>query len=406
MTRRPRKPRLCMVVHASYPVGEVRVVREALAAIDRGWDVDVVSLRRPDEPASEIVDGTRVFRLPLSRARGGGAISTVREYVGFTALAAVRVARLTRQRRYRVVQVHGPPDFLILSALVPKLLGVPVILDIHDFSPLLFASRFGGRPGMGVIVRGLQYVERIATRLATAVITVHDPYRRALEDRGVPSEKITVVLNGVDERLLPDSEPESMPAPEGFRVVYHGTVTPVYGVQVLVEAAALLAPDQPDLHVEVYGEGDALESVRSRVAELGLSERVRLNGYLPSREVLEQVQSASVGVIPNLPNELNEGTLPTKLLEYAVLGVPIVTADLSTIREHFSPDEVLFFPAGDAAALADALRAVAADPTAAARRAEAARRRYQQYRWELGAARYVSLLERLGRVPSPPSVSG
>jgi glycosyltransferase involved in cell wall biosynthesis len=392
-----------MVVHASYPVGEVRVAREALAAIDNGWEVDVVALSRPDEPATEIVDGVRVFRLPLSHGRGGGAVSTVREYVGFTLLAAGKVAALTRRWRYQVVQVHGPPDFLILAGLIPRLLGVPVILDIHDFSPLLFASRFEGKPGTAGIVRALELVERIATRLATAVITVHDPYRRALEARGVPPGKITVVLNSVDERLLPQQQ--SPPAgSDGFRVVYHGTVIPVYGVEVLVEAAALLARSGQEFRLEVYGEGDALQRVRSRVWELGISDRVFLKGYLPSREVLERVRFASVGVIPNLPNEFTHGMLPTKLLEYAVLGVPIVSAELSTIREHFSPDEVLFFPGGDAAALAGALREVAADPAAAAARAEAARRRYEDYRWEFSAARYVALLERLRRGSRRPGV--
>jgi glycosyltransferase involved in cell wall biosynthesis len=383
-----------MVVHASYPVGEVRVAREALAAIEAGWEVDVVALRRPGEPATETVDGVRTFRLPLSRTRGGGAFATVREYVGFTALSAFKVAALTRRRRYQIVQVHGPPDFLILAALVPRMLGVPVILDIHDFSPLLFASRFGAKPGMDRIVRALEVVERVATRFATSVVTVHEPYRRALEDRGVPPRKITVIMNGVDERLLPDD----IRAPsEGdtFRAVYHGTVTPVYGVELLVEAAALLANDGQTLRVDIYGEGDALERVRSRVVQLGLSDCVYSSGYLPPKEVLEQVRSASVGVIPNLPNELNEGTLPTKLLEYAVLGVPIVSADLYTIRYHFSPDEVLFFPAGDVGALASALREVAADPAAARTRAEMARRRYEDYRWRFSADRYVALLEQL-----------
>src|SRR5207244_4280224 len=163
---------------------------------------------------------------------------------------------------------------------------------------------------------------------ATAVTTVHEPYRRALEARGVPSEKITVVLNSVDERLLP-----AAPAPpernSTFRVVYHGTIAPHYGVELLVEAAARSAQDVPNLSLEIYGDGDALPTVRSRVEALALSDRVHVSGrYLPHREVLERVGSASAGVICNLPVELNNGALPTKLFEYAALGVPIVTADL------------------------------------------------------------------------------
>jgi len=152
----------------------------------------------------------------------------------------------------------------------------------------------------------------------------------------------------------------------------------------------------PELKLEIYGDGDGLDKVRSRVEELGLSDRVYLSGcFLPQRDVLGRVCSASVGVVSTLPSELTKGIVPTKLFEYALLGVPIVSVDLPAIRELFSPQEVRFFRAGDANDLADALRDVIADPDAARTRVAAARRRYEDYRWSLSARRYVELLERL-----------
>jgi len=135
---------------------------------------------------------------------------------------------------------------------------------------------------------------------------------------------------------------------------------------------------------------------RARVSELGLSDRVHLSGrFLPQPEVLERVSSASVGVICNLPEERNQTAIPTKLFEYARLGVPIATADLLAIREHFSADEVRFFRAGSADDLADALREIASSPEAAQARADAARQRYESYAWPVSARRYVELLDRL-----------
>ena len=388
--------RLCMLVHGPYPVGEGRVASEALAALDAGWEVDVVAMRKPGEPANEVVDGIRIFRLPMSHRQGAGVVGAVREYFGFTFLATARIAHLFRQRRYAVVHVNNPPDFLVLAALVPKLLGARVILDIHDFAGELFAMRFGAKPGTKQAERMLELIEWLAARFSDAVVTVHDPYRRALEARGVPTDKITVVLNSLDERLLPITSAE--PDGPGFRVVYHGTITPHYGVELLVEAAAQVAKDEPTLRVEIYGDGDSLEQVRSRASDLHVTDRVYTSGgFLPHQEVLQRVRGARAGVICNLPIELNASALPTKLFEYAVLGVPIVSADLPTIREHFSPDEVLFYSPGNAGALAEALRQVATDPRAAEARAKAARRRYDEYRWDRSAARYVELLDRLER---------
>jgi glycosyltransferase involved in cell wall biosynthesis len=384
-----------MVLHGPYPVGEGRVANEARAALNAGWDVDVVAMHKPGEPAQEVVEGVRVVRLPLSHEWGRGAFAVAREYLGFTLLATAKVAALMRRRRYAVVQVHNPPDFLVLAALPPRLRGARVIFDIHDFAPELFAMRFGSRRGFAIANRLMQGVERLATRFASAIVTVHDPYRRALEARGVPAEKITVVHNSLDECLVPAADvPQDRP--DGFRVVYHGTITPYWGVELLIEAAAQVVHDVPDLRLEIYGDGDALPNVRARVGELGLSDRVYLSGrFLPQPEVLERVRSASVGVICNLPEERNQAAIPTKLFEYARLGVPIVTADLRAIREHFSPQEVLFFRAGSAEGLAETLREIAAAPDEAVIRASAARRRYEEYAWPVSARRYVALLESL-----------
>ena len=109
--------------------------------------------------------------------------------------------------------------------------------------------------------------------------------------------------------------------------------------------------------------------------------------YLPHAEVLERVRSANVGVIPNLPTQLNRFALSSKLFEYVALGVPVVSADLPTIREHFADDEVRFFRAGDGDALAEALLDVASDVAAARARAERALQRYEAYRWPRNAAK-------------------
>jgi len=390
---------ICMLVHGPFPVAEPRVTREARAALAAGYEVDVVCLRRPGEPRRERLEGIDIYRLPLEHVRGRGFWAAAREYLGFTALAAAELAALARRRRYLVVQVHNPPDFLLLAALPAKLLvGSRLLFDVHDLAPDLFAERFGAGPaGLAALI--LAACERLALRLSDAVVTVHEPYARELRARG--ARRVAVVMNSVDPQLLPP--PAAAPAP-GFRVVYHGTVTPWYGLDLLLEAAARIVPELPELSVDVYGDGDALPALREQASRFGLDGTVRFHpGWLPQREVLELVRSASAGVIPNRPSRLNRYALSSKLLEYVELGVPVAAAGLPTLREHFDDDEVLFFRPGDAGALADALLAIARDPEAARRRADAARRRARTYAWGESAARYVRLLDELAARPAGPS---
>ena len=387
-----RVPRLLMILHDYYP-DEPRVAAEARAASEAGFEVDVVALRRPGEAAAEEIGGIRLRRLPVEHRRGSGLGSMIREYLVFGGLATIESARLSFRRRYDLVQVHNPPDFLVLAAIVPRLRGAKLVLDVHDLASDMFSMRFEGRFVARVADRLLRFVERWAARVSTAVLTVHEPYRDELVARGVRKDKITVVMNSLDERLLPLEE--RVRPKDAFTIVYHGTITPHYGVELIVEAAGQLRDRVPGLRIELYGEGDALPTIESRARALGLEDVLHLGGHMSQADVLRAAQRASVGVIPNMPTRLNRYALSTKLLEYVALGVPVVSADLPTIRSHFADDEVLFFRAGDASELARALVNVADDPDGAERRAVAARRRYENYRWELNSKVYVDLLWRV-----------
>lgn len=392
MRRDTRPGRLLMVVHSNVPE-DPRVMVEAETAHDAGFEVDIVALSGPGTPSEErLAEGIRVVRLPVEHVRGAGFLQVVREYLSFTARATVWAARLARTRRYDVVQVHNPPDFLVIAGLVPKLLGARLLFDVHDLGPDMFHSRYGSRRGARRVDQVLRFVERRAISVADDLLTVHEPYRRELIARGAKPDEVTVVMNSIAEALLPPADHAARD--DRFRVVYHGTITPHYGVELLVRAAARTREHVPDIRLEVYGSGDALEASIRIAEELGMEDRVRFVETLSRRDVLAAVNGASVGVVPNLPTRLNRFALSTKLFEYVALGIPAVVADLPTLRMHFSDDEVLFFRAGDEVALSRALLSVARDPDAASSRARAALRRYEAYSWERNAERYVQVLTR------------
>jgi glycosyltransferase involved in cell wall biosynthesis len=394
-----------MVVHGNYPA-DPRVARETLAALRAGFEVDVVAMREPGRPARETVEGVTVHRLGISRSRDVGRLRFLGEYVAFTVLAASRLAWLALRRRPRIVQVHNPPDFLVAAALLPKALGARVVLDIHDLSSDMFAMRFGDSRGAPMAQRLLERIERLACRVADVVVTVHEPYREELARRGVDGDRILVVLNSLDEARLPEEVPQPLRDP--FRIAYHGTVTPHYGLAVVLDAFALLPEHLSAARLQIVGSGDAVPELAARAEALGVSNRVELTGVeVPHHEVLTRIAGATVGVVPNLPSRLNRFALSTKLFEYVVLGIPVVVSDLPTLRRHFSSEEVEFFRAGDAQALRNALVRVADDYEAALARAAAARDRYREsYDWEGQARRYIRMLELLAAGRSWTSSAG
>ena len=385
-----------MVVHAYYPIGEPRVQREAKAARDAGYDVTVLCLRQPGEPRIERVAGIEVRRASLSHVRGASLGRIAFEYLAFTALATAILASAAARRSYDVVQIHAPPDFLLLAGVLPKLCGARLLLDVHDLSPHMYGARFGGRLA-SLVSRSLTAVERSACHVADQVVTVHEPYRAQLREDGVDGQKVVVVMNAVDESLLASLEREpgfrSDSAASAFTLAYHGSLTPWYGVDLMLEALAALCVRLPHARALVIGDGDALTPLRQLADRVGLTERVEFSGcYLPIEQTLARVAEADCGVIPNRPSTLNRFALSSKLFEYVALGIPVVVSHLETLAAHFGPDEVTFFAPGDAASLATSIEWVAGHPGDAAAKAARAQARAEEYSWARNRGRYLATL--------------
>ncbi len=384
-----------MVVHARYPVGEPRGEREARAAVDAGYTVNVICLRSGDEPPAENIDGVGIIRLPVEHVRGAGTVRFLLEYMRFALRATVAVLKLHRREPIAVVYVHAPPDFLIVSALLPKLLGSGVVLDIHDLSSHMFNIRFGSRPFGGLAERVLLLLERCACAVADRVVTVHGPYRDELAAHGIPRRKIAIVMNapppGAVERARAGAAEERKP--DSFVVAYHGTINHWYGVDLLVGAIARLDHQLPELRGLILGEGDALASVERLARELGVEARIELSGaYISNERALARVAGANCGVIPNRRSPLNRFALSSKLLEYVALGIPVAVARLETLAAHFSADEVTFFEPDDVDSLAEALDWIANHPLEAHEKAERARQRAEAYSWLVARTQLLEVL--------------
>lgn len=381
-----------MVVHAYYPL-DPRVRREAHAATRDGYDVTVICLRDSEQGSREVIDGVTVRRLPLRHVAGASARRILVEYVTFTMLATIVLAADMLRHPYDSVHIHNPPDFLILAGLIPKMFGARLILDVHDLSSHMFRARFRGRWGR-LLSRALQMVERYACRVSDAVLTVHEPYRQELVNNGVSPGKVVVVMNALDRSLLAGVADDAAARPDEFVLAYCGTVNEWYGLDLVLDALAALRTELPSARAMILGSGDALPALRTRAARHGLDDVLEMPGaWIAQDQALARVASASVGIIPNRPTELNRFALSTKLFEYVALGLPVVAARLETLRAHFEPDEITYFEPGDAESLASALSWVAAHPEQARQRtAKAQRRVARQYSWTVSSQRYLDVL--------------
>jgi glycosyltransferase involved in cell wall biosynthesis len=397
------RPRHCMVVHAYYPLTETRVQREAEALVDAGYAVDVICLRGEGEAARERYRGVDVHRLPV-RVNKDSLGRQLLGYLRFFALATVRLTKIHLRRPYGSVQVHNLPDFLVFCAVVPKLQRVPVILDLHDLMPEFFAARFGsGRHR--ALAHLIRWQERLACRFADHVITVSEHWRQALIDRGTPSKRCSVVMNVADERIFAP-RPSARRAGSGLRLIYHGTVTERYGLDLAIRAVDLVKDEIPGIRLTIMGSGDHRPALVELCRSLGLEDHVELTDrHVPEIQLADVIASADAAVVPYRNDVFTDGIVPTKLMEYAAVQIPCIAARTSAIETYFGDAMVELFTPGDVEDLARCIRELSRSPARRAELARRSRRFTDRFNWGRVRGDYVALVGSLpsrGRSGPPP----
>jgi glycosyltransferase involved in cell wall biosynthesis len=397
-----RRPLRVAMIHLSDFALDSRVQRHARALAERGDEVHLICIgerRRLSIGAGSI----HVHPVNARKARGNAA-TYVRSYSSFLARAFARVSVLDLRHRFDVIEAHNMPDLVVAAALLPRLRGTPVVLDVHDTFPELFAEKFSGR-FTDLAVRALEWEEWGCAALSSRVVVVTEQARRHLNARGVGVGKTTVVMNSPDERVFgPPRPPVRWPVGAGqpLRILYHGGLAPRFGVETLIRAVALLGARAPAVELRVCGSGEERDHLAELGQELAPGRVDVAREPVPFALIPGELERAHIGVVPTLHDPFTELLLPVKLLEYVHMGLPVVASRLPCIRDYFNEGEDLsMFAPGDHHDLAEALRELCLDPTAARERALRARRRLQPIAWERQRERYLALVDELVPAPAP-----
>jgi glycosyltransferase involved in cell wall biosynthesis len=383
-----------------------RCRREATLAARHGWETHFYALSRDGRRHTATVEGVRLHELPLDRYRGRRAAAYIFGYLRFLFLAGGALLAAHLRRRFDVVHVNTMPDFMVLAALGPRLLGAKVILDIHDVMPEIYMEKFG-LPATHWKIRFIRAVEVFSAARADAVLTEEHPKGELLAAHGVPAGKIAVLLNLPDDAIFPREPAPPAPArvlgladpAADFRLIYHGTLARRHGLDRAVEAMARLAGEWPGLRLEVIGEGDQLPELRARVAALGLDGRVRLaEGLRPIEEILPVLREAHLAIIPTRVEPSTDYMLPTKMLEYLSLGVPLLVTPTRTVRHYFGETHPLYLEDPSPGPLAGRIDWARRNYEEVRRLTVGMQRRFfERCSWESHRQVYLDLLDRLAR---------
>lgn len=335
--RRTSRKRHVVILDENLPVPlDRRVWLEAQALAEAGYEVTVISPKGRDGMAarSETRDGVRILRYP-QRAASGLAGYLV-EYAPSMLFTTVWLLWLRSHRRIDVLHGCNPPDLFFVLGLAGRALGASYVYDQHDANPELSAAKWGNRR-VGRLLRWLtKELERASYRTANLVIVPNDSYANIARERGTVAEgRLAVVRNAPPAthfRTLAEGHGPKVDSP--FRFGYLGVMGSQDGVEILVEAAAVLRQIRPDLEfvVDLVGDGEARPRLERLAAERGVADRLVFHGYRQADYFVPLLASSHVCICPDPPTPFNNVSTMTKVVEYLAMGRPALIFDLQETK--------------------------------------------------------------------------
>ncbi|MFV1494007.1 glycosyltransferase [Phaeobacter sp. JH18-32] len=356
----------------TYPQPSHSFIRREVQALERqGHVIHRIAMRRSSAPLVDPGDQAEQARtiyvldrgaIGLLRALMRSARRTPRRLIGALRMAW-RLGAASQAGRLRHLIYLAEAAYVADYAAQQEIAHLHAHFGTNATTVALLASELGGR-GYSFTTHGpeefdapqpLSLGEKLnRARFAVAISS----FGRSQLSRWAAFgswERLKVVHCGIEPARFADPAP----LPEGaLRIAAIGRFVEQKGQMMLIEAMAHLVADYPDLHLALIGDGEMRPDLEAAIAKHRLGDHVTLTGWLSEADVRAELARAQALVMPSFA----EG-LPMVVMEAMAAARPVIATYIAGTPELVLPGETGWLvPAGDPAALAQAIRDLAATP--------------------------------------------
>lgn len=289
---------------------------------------------------------------------------------------AMRAIMLSRYRKalLQIAQsecpdvLHAHSSYTNAYAAFPtaRKLGLPLIYEVRTLWGESAVVEDGLRPD-SLKHRLIWHLELGAMRHADIVVPIAQGIRDELNRRGIPSEKLEIIPNGVDSsRFTPTPRDEervrSIDLAGCFIIGFIGSIRRLEGLSTLLEAYGICRARRNGIGLVIVGDGPDKKALEAKALQLGLS-GVVFTGSVPHAEVPSWYSIMDLVVYPRMRAVINERVTPLKPLEVMALGKVCLGSDVGGLIELIRDGETgIIFRSENAMDLADAVMALMDDP--------------------------------------------
>lgn len=391
----------CIISYSFYDI-DYRVRRYAEALTECGHKVDVIALCRPGDDKKESVRGVTVHRIQKRVVDEKNKYEYLLKILSFFIKGTVLLSFKFIRSRYRIIHIHNFPDFLIFMALLPKIFGAKLILDIHDILPEFFAQKFN-LPIDSLETRFLFLVEKASVRFAHHVIAANDIWREKiiLRDK-IPSETCTTMLNYPNMAFFLNGDGREQPGDGELRIVYPGTISHLHGLDILIRALSIVKTEIPQVRLDIYtrlNKSSYYQELELLMVELEVADNITIHNEIPIEELVKVYRHYNMGVVPKRGGVFSSEAFSTKMFDFMAVGLPIV-ASRTKIDDYYFDDSILaFFEPEDYQGLAKKIIEVYTTPALRSGMIEKGLKYVKMNNWQQKKLEYLNLVNTLSGRP-------
>ena len=384
--------RICLLAYRLYDFN-THMMQFANALARRGDVVDVVSVGIEGAHEHDVVNGVHVWRIQRRHLEDQSRIRYLLRLFEFILRSAWFITRRHIRSPYQMIHVQSVPDFLVFAALVPRLLGTPVILDFRDLVPEFYASKFHTST-TSAIFKLLVLSETISCAFARHVLVANPIWHQRIVGRSAKPDKCTEFWYQPDPTVF---HPRGRQRKDrAFRIMYPGNLNRHQGLDIAIAAFPKILQEAPDAELYIYGDGPAKQELADQIVSLHLQERVKILEIVPVAHIAEAMAESDLGIVPKRASScFGNEQASTKIFEFMAIGVPVVASRTKIDECYFDDSLVRFFQSENEDDLAQAVLSVYRDQALRNRLIENGARFIAEGKWGAKISDYLRLVDSL-----------
>lgn len=333
----------CSIAYTFYE-RDFRVRRYSEMLVQNGNRVDVIALKTKGELKKTVFNGVNVFKIQNRDFNEKGRFDYFFKIIFFFIKGSIVLLFNHFRFKYHIIHIHNVPDFLVFMTIVPKLLGVKIILDIHDILPELYCEKFN-RSFNSLFAKILLIIEKISINFSDYVIVANDLWRNKIIDRNkLPEKKCIALLNYADLKFFKGITPKHKI--EQLRLIYPGHISHHHGIDIAIKGFAIIKKHIKNAKFDIYPSSfisDYRKSIELLIKELHLEDYISFFKPYKFEEISSIFSNASIGIVPKRGGLFTSEAFSTKIFEFMAAGVPVVASKTKIDQYYFDDSMIKFF---------------------------------------------------------------